>query len=146
MRCPRCRQSLVRSDRPPLRVWACPRCSGCVATLAVLRKAIRHDALERAWAQTIGHARTSLLPCPSCSRAMNGVPTEGPLIDICRGCQLVWFDARELEAMPRRSVEELAAEQRATRQAEEQRAWRRREQAHAAFTALLGHRAHPVSF
>ena len=58
------------------------------ATLAVLRKAIRPDALQRAWSRTIGDARTSLLPCPSCSTMMNRVPTEGPEIDLCRCCQL----------------------------------------------------------
>jgi Zn-finger nucleic acid-binding protein len=140
MRCPHCRQSLVCSDRPPLRVWACPACNGCAATLAVLRKAIRYDTLQRVWACTIGHARTSLLPCPSCARAMNSVPTEGPLIDVCRGCQLVWFDARELEAMPHRSAEELAAEQRAARWQDEQREWQRRAEDVARFTAWLSRR------
>ncbi len=86
MRCPNCRQPLVRTDRPPLRIWTCPVCDGCAATLAVLRRAIRHDVLQRAWNRTIGHARTSLLRCPSCSTAMNCVPTEGPQIDLCRGC------------------------------------------------------------
>jgi Zn-finger nucleic acid-binding protein len=120
MRCPRCRQPIVRSDRPPLLLWECRGCGGCAATLAVLRKAIRHDAIQRAWNRTVGSGRTALLPCPECSTRMSRVPTEGPEVDLCRVCQLMWFDAGELEAMPHRSAESIAAEQKAERWAQEQ--------------------------
>jgi Zn-finger nucleic acid-binding protein len=76
------------------------------------------------WGQIIGHARTSLLRCPDCALAMNVVPTEGPEIDLCRGCQLLWFDAGELEEMPHRSAESIASEAHTERLAEEQRQWR----------------------
>ena len=104
-------------------MWGCPACGGCAATLGVLRKAITADALRRVWGQIIGHARTSLLRCPDCARAMNVVPTEGPEIDLCRCCQLLWFDAGELEEMPHRSAESIASEAKAERLAAEQRQW-----------------------
>jgi Zn-finger nucleic acid-binding protein len=44
---------------------------------------------------------------------MSRVPTEGPEIDLCRVCQLTWFDAGELEAMPHRSTESIAADEKA---------------------------------
>ena len=40
------------------------------------------------------------------------VPTEGPEIDLCRCCQMIWFDAGELEELPHRTSEELATEQK----------------------------------
>jgi Zn-finger nucleic acid-binding protein len=107
-------------------VWACPACGGCAATLGVLRKAITADALRRVWAQTIGHARTSLLRCPDCMNAMRAVPTEGPEVDLCRGCQLMWFDAGELEEMPHRTAESMAAEAKAERWEAEKKEWQRR--------------------
>lgn len=41
---------------------------------------------------------------------MDRVPTDGPEIDVCRRCQLMWFDAGELDELPRRSPDSLAAE------------------------------------
>ncbi len=143
MRCPHCRQPLVRTDRPPYLVWTCCLCGGCAATLAVLRKGIRHDALQRAWQRTIGHGRTALLLCPDCAQLMNRVPTEGPEIDLCRQCQLVWFDAGELEAMPQRSAEEIAAAQKTERWARELREFQRRRDAHQEFMLWL--MRHPIS-
>jgi Zn-finger nucleic acid-binding protein len=70
------------------------------------------DALQRAWNLTIGYVRKSLLRCPSCARAMNVVPTDGVIIDMCRPCQLMWFDPGELDALPHRSADEMAAEER----------------------------------
>jgi len=112
MRCPRCHRPLFRSLRAPLRVWACVHCRGCTANLTALRRVILPEALQRAWNLTIGRVRKSLLRCPSCARAMNVVPTDGVIIDMCRPCQLMWFDPGELDALPHRSAEELAAEER----------------------------------
>jgi Zn-finger nucleic acid-binding protein len=69
------------------------------------------ETLQRAWSLTIGRVRKSLLRCPGCARAMNVVPTDGVVIDMCRPCQLVWFDPGELDALPQRSAEELAAQE-----------------------------------
>jgi len=113
--------------------------------MAVLRRAILADALQRVWNLTIGRVRRSLLRCPSCARAMNVVPTDGPVIDLCRGCQLLWFDAGELEAMPHRSAEEIAAEDRAARKDEKQQARGRRELNHEALTAWMTRRRYASS-
>jgi Zn-finger nucleic acid-binding protein len=69
---------------------------------------------------------------------MSRVPTEGPEIDLCRVCQLMWFDAGELEAMPHRSAESIATEQKAEREAQEQGEWRRRRESDEAFLTWLG--------
>jgi Zn-finger nucleic acid-binding protein len=71
---------------------------------------------------------------------MNCVPTDGPEIDLCRGGQLVWFDAGELDAMPHRSPESIAGERRAERRAAEQREWQRHRDEHIHFmTWILRH-------
>src|SRR5690606_5370941 len=104
MHCPRCHQVLTRVDIPPFTVWGCSRCAGCAATLATLRRGVQHDVLRRAWNRTIGENRRVLMECPECRSNMHRVPIiRGPEIDLCKQCQLVWFDASELEEMPRRS-------------------------------------------
>ncbi len=34
---------------------------------------------------------------------MYTVPLDGPEIDLCRRCQLVWFDAGELDSLPEKT-------------------------------------------
>lgn len=75
---------------------------------------------------------------------MYRVPTEGPEIDVCRGCQMMWFDAGELEEMPRRSSSEISAETDAEDRERERREWRRRIESQEEF--LLWLRRHPVGF
>lgn len=140
MRCPHCRQSLVRSSEPPFVLWTCRICGGCAATMAVLRKGVRHDAIQRAWARTMGAKRNARLPCPGCSMTMYRVPTEGPEIDLCRSCQMIWFDAGELEEMPHRSADEISAERKAESWARERREWRRKRDRDEAFLWWLGRR------
>ena len=42
---------------------------------------------------------------------MDRVPTgAGPEIDLCRHCQMMWFDAGELDEMPKRATEDVAAD------------------------------------
>ena len=101
--------------------------------MTALKRVILPDALQRAWNLTIGHVRKSLLRCPSCARAMNVVPTDGVIIDMCRPCQLMWFDPGELDALPHRSAEEVAAEERS-------RSARGRLLSRGDLTALVGKR------
>jgi len=68
---------------------------------------------------------------------MTSAPTEGPVIDICRGCQLVWFDASELEAMPRRSADEIAQDRRTKEGVRERRQWQRRRDDLVAFETWI---------
>lgn len=139
-RCPRCRRALVRVAEPPFVVWRCDDCGGASATIAVLRKGIRHEALKRAWAHTIGHARRSQLKCPDCVQTMWCVPTEGPEIDLCRNCQLIWFDANELDELPHRSAEELERERAEGRWQQELRDMQRRRERDEEFLAFVRRR------
>lgn len=74
-----------------------------MATIATLRKGIQHDCLQGAWNRTVGSDRKGLHRCPECSTLMCAIPTDGPEIDLCRLCQMIWFDADELGQLPKRS-------------------------------------------
>jgi len=41
---------------------------------------------------------------------MHLVPTDGPEIDLCRGCQFIWFDNHELDDFPKRPQDEIRLE------------------------------------
>ena len=111
MTCPLCRQRLLRRREHPFDLWVCAACDGRAATVATLRRGIRHDYLHDAWQRAIGAAPSAGRRCPGCSAATDLVPTAGPEIDVCRRCQLMWFDAGELDALPVRDADGLAAEQ-----------------------------------
>ena len=64
---------------------------------------------------------------------MFAVPTEGPEIDLCRKCQIAWFDAGELKSMPRKTAEEIGRE----RWAEELRGFQRRRAESAFYDRLI---------
>lgn len=40
----------------------------------------------------------------------SGADGGGPEIDVCRHCQMMWFDAGELDEMPKRATEDVAAD------------------------------------
>jgi Zn-finger nucleic acid-binding protein len=124
MTCPRCAQRLQRVARRPFTVWSCRACDGCAATVATLRQGIRHDVIRQAWQHAIGAQRNGTLRCPGCRVLMDAVATDGPEIDLCRTCQLMWFDAHELAELPPRPQAEIRAE---AWQAELKRMQRRRE-------------------
>ncbi len=92
----------------------------------------------------MGAKRNGQLRCPDCARTMFCVPTEGPEIDVCRGCQLMWFDAGELDEMPHWSAAEIESAQTADAWAQERREWRRRRDRDEEFLRWLIR--HPVSF
>jgi Zn-finger nucleic acid-binding protein len=75
---------------------------------------------------------------------MYSVPTEGPEVDVCRGCQLMWFDAAELSELPHRSEAELEAARKAEDRNREGQEWRQRRERDEEFLAWV--RRHPVGF
>lgn len=84
--------------------WRCPACGGRAVGVGLLRKSISPAFLTRLWvAAREGHAIRQRL-CPMCAKQMLEVPppdeARGPTLDVCRVCQLVWFDPGEYEAMP----------------------------------------------
>ena len=102
--CPNCSSDLSRAQNQLGVYWYCPRCTGRAVNLAVLRKAVAPEFVTGIWRTAHTSAGKPGRPCPSCGLAMLEVPApsaEATLrLDVCKRCQFVWFDPRELEAAP----------------------------------------------
>jgi membrane associated rhomboid family serine protease/Zn-finger nucleic acid-binding protein len=102
--CPNCGERLARQQTPAGIFWVCPGCNGRAATVSLLRHVVRESTMRDLWARTFNQNLPRHRPCPSCAVPMQEVTlpaAEGALVlDVCRACQFVWFDAREFEAMP----------------------------------------------
>jgi len=85
-------------------IWTCPDCGGHAVGLAILRKVVERNQINQFWQKTRNAAQAGTRPCPSCRKLMLEVPLgETPelfKLDVCRACQFVWFDPKELEALP----------------------------------------------
>ncbi len=103
--CPRDHYPLVRVKEEGGVSWLCPACGGVFATLPRLRRFLAHAAVNRLW-QNARTGEAGDLACPACGVPMahlkGGEDEASPWLDVCRGCQAVWFDRRELDALPRR--------------------------------------------
>ena len=102
--CPKCNQRLVRTKAEQGFFFRCPRCDGRAVALAVLRKAIPRAYVDRLWNKARERQGPRGQKCPICCRHMIeiSVPVgkqEVPL-DVCAGCQFVWFDPEEFEQLP----------------------------------------------
>jgi len=73
--------------------------------MAVLRKYLKNDAVKKIWCTAIVESTPSDRGCPSCGHALRefeaGRDNRRINLDLCKTCQLIWFDKNELEAFPR---------------------------------------------
>ena len=99
MQCPRCRTALETSTTEGVRFERCATCDGLALAVAVLRRFAPEERVREVWIDLPG-ARPGGA-CPSCSNAMReiSVDCDGAkvAIDVCKACQLFWFDATELK-------------------------------------------------
>jgi len=104
MLCPRCGQPLRWEKRPRGALWRCPRCAGVAANLAVLRRHLGEEVTRGFWRRANQASVPSCRVCPSCSQALREFVAfheqQSLRLDLCRPCQLMWFDRGELEAFP----------------------------------------------
>lgn len=102
--CPRCAPAaLDPAPDGPLRAWACGQCGGHALTVSALRQSTSKARFAALWGATLTQARPGPTPCPSCRVEMRTVAAPaatGPVrIDLCRPCQLFWFDLGERDAV-----------------------------------------------
>lgn len=103
--CPTCKTalSLRRVAAGPL--WRCEECWGIAVNLAVLRRYLASDTVKKLWRTAVTKSRPAEKPCPSCEQAMREFTTTGEgrrvCLDLCKTCQLMWFDKNELALFPR---------------------------------------------
>ncbi|MFZ9937414.1 MAG: rhomboid family intramembrane serine protease [Luteolibacter sp.] len=89
--------------------FICAQCEGRVGNLALLRRTLQPEVVNHLWRKVCDAHPTDhhgILRCPSCRGRMHPAGetcadgTEVQL-DVCRICQIVWFDAGEIERLPR---------------------------------------------
>lgn len=105
--CPVCRTTLEQTKTENGLVWACERCGGHAATVAILRKSVEGAFVSRLWGALLEGKwlrQRQDRPCPSCAKPMGEITREtvtGPMqIDVCRPCQFFWFDLGESQQLP----------------------------------------------
>lgn len=103
--CPTCKTSLSGTKIAAGILWTCQTCSGAAVNSAVLRKYLRNETVNELWRTAMTQSTPSRRACPSCKRALRVFATnrDGRQIslDLCKSCQLMWFDKNELEAFPK---------------------------------------------
>ena len=72
--------------------------------MPVLRRVGSKECVQQLWMHAHEHEGASGAACPVCQRTMIEVEVplvRGPLrLDVCTGCEFIWFDAREFEQFP----------------------------------------------
>ncbi|HZO85174.1 MAG TPA: zf-TFIIB domain-containing protein [Verrucomicrobiae bacterium] len=69
-----------------------------------MRRQLNPRHVNRLWQTVLESEMRTERKCPSCEKPMVEVPLTPPpdplVLDACRSCQFVWFDASELEKIP----------------------------------------------
>lgn len=104
MLCPRCGKPLALEKHRHGGLWRCAECSGVAANLTVLRRHLEENVVRDFWRKAVDASAPSGNKCPSCSRPFREFVARHEdrslCLDLCRQCQLMWFDPGELEAFP----------------------------------------------
>ena len=105
MICPKCKTSLSPTRVAEGLLWKCETCSGVAANMAVLRKYLKSDAVKELWRTAVVESTPSDRRCPSCGQTLREFAASRDKrrisLDLCKTCQMMWFDKNELEAFPR---------------------------------------------
>ena len=98
--CPQCNKPLRLEKHHRGGLWRCPQCAGVAANLAVLRRHLEEDIVNDFWRRSLRASVPTAKNCPSCSHPLRefvaGHEGQWLRLDVCRRCQLIWFDAGEL--------------------------------------------------
>ena len=82
-------------------LWRCETCAGAAANVAVLRKYLSAEIVKEFWLKATTESVPSNRKCPSCAQMLKeftvGKYNRKVRLDLCKGCQLIWFDRNELE-------------------------------------------------
>ena len=104
MKCPRCEKDLVRTRSRENLYWRCRECEGRAVSAAVLRQSVYAEAVRQLWEAAAKSPEHDGGACPACRQPMKAVSIvvggDPMTLDLCPGCQVVWCDADEFEALP----------------------------------------------
>jgi Zn-finger nucleic acid-binding protein len=97
--CPRCRTNLRSAGDSGGIAWTCPACNGIAISVAVLRQRFTNESINPFWQAALNDEGTLGCDCPACGKSMREV--QGPQlqinVDVCRSCQFVWLDSKEID-------------------------------------------------
>jgi membrane associated rhomboid family serine protease/Zn-finger nucleic acid-binding protein len=65
-----------------------------------LRRTLTKQFVNALWASTVERGVEGDRACPVCANPMVRTDTGDVAVDVCRRCQVVWFDPREFESAP----------------------------------------------
>ncbi len=103
--CPTCNVSLEKQTLGDVRLRKCASCSGLVISLPTVRKRLDEKAFKKIWQQLYSGNTDTGRPCPGCKKPLSVVEAEGEdgviMIDVCRSCQILWFDDQEFSSLPK---------------------------------------------
>jgi Zn-finger nucleic acid-binding protein len=104
--CPSCATPLEQMRLEHGVFWACARCGGRALSVELLRRTFAKEAINPLWLRVLSGAGRVGRNCPCCHHPMLEVDLtekpETPMVDFCRLCHFVWFDASEIgELQPR---------------------------------------------
>jgi Zn-finger nucleic acid-binding protein len=70
-----------------------------------VRKGLAAGTFRKIWQKISSGETTPGRPCPGCRKPLRVVEADGQegavIIDVCRSCQLLWFDDREYSGLPK---------------------------------------------
>jgi membrane associated rhomboid family serine protease/Zn-finger nucleic acid-binding protein len=100
--CPNCGHRLNKTFNAHGVHWTCDRCAGRAVGIALLRYARGDEAVRHLLRATSQPGVAEGKSCPVCSKATREVVVpEGFVVDVCRPCNFVWFDATEIALPPK---------------------------------------------
>lgn len=74
-------------------------------SIPTVRKGMKPRAFKRIWQQLYSDDVETGRPCPGCKNPLSVLKADGKdggvLIDVCRSCQVLWFDDKEFSSLPR---------------------------------------------
>jgi len=102
--CPTCNTPLQAEKLDSLRLWKCASCHGIALSVPTVRKGLEARTFRDIWQKISSGETEPGRPCPGCRKPLSVVEADGQdgavMIDVCRSCQLLWFDDREFSGLP----------------------------------------------
>lgn len=110
--CPHCQESLIKNSTPHGFIWACTTCNGRAANINILKNQMPPQNYIKLLQDLTNGSGDLKNTCPSCTKKMIEEPIllqdEMLFIDICKPCNLIWFDDGEYESLQKVPIEKPA--------------------------------------
>ena len=103
--CPACNVSLKAQTLEGIRLWKCASCRGFAISVPIVRKGLNTETFKKIWQKLSAGEIETGRPCPGCKNPLSVVEADGQagaiMIDVCRSCQILWFDDKEFSDLPK---------------------------------------------